>query len=314
MTENNEIKSLADIFASDDFGLLDEDNLGNIDILGENSATLNVKKRQLQAAKEIGERFPCKDFEQFEPIFAKIQQYMAQGKFQIQKQNPITYVKKNAVFVLMGMLCFIAEIKEDKNRKNSNYKERVRLIFVNGTESDMLARSVATALSKYKDMSYHVAITAEEWLATYGTPEDDLFTTDNSQQTGTIYIARLKNYIPEFSPYHHAHKIGFTIGTADERIKNCLQDATFLYRQVEVAGEYEIRNANAQRIEAILHAFFGKQKINTKLVDKNGNYYQPSEWFNVPIEEIDKAMELIETGEISKYWFNDFNMNIELKN
>lgn len=309
---NPTLSSLDDIFNSDDFGLLD--NVGDIDILGENPATLNVKKRILDVAKEIGERFVCEDFEEFKPVFFKLEQIIAQNHYHIQKENPTQYIKKNAVFVLMGMLCFIADIEIDEKRENKHFKERIRLIFANGTESNMLSRSLATALSKHKATSYHLAITDKDWLDLYGfnvSPEQDMYYNEQIERTGGIYIAKLKNPKAELVRYPYLHKIGFTRLTGAERIANCINDEAFLYSEVEIIAEYQTNNANTQRIEYILHSFFKNQKIKIKLLGKNGIYYTPSEWFNVPLSEIDKAIELINTGEIGAYYYNELGRYIQ---
>lgn len=65
---------------------------------------------------------------------------------------------------LFDMLCFVADIYEDSNRQNSHFKDRIRLVFANGTESNMLARSLATALSKHRQTSHHVLMTDDDWL------------------------------------------------------------------------------------------------------------------------------------------------------
>lgn len=311
---NHTLSSLDDIFNNDDFGLLE--NVGNIDILGENTATLNVKKRILDVAKDIGERFVCEDFEHFKPVFFKLEQIIAQNQYHIEKENPTQYIKKNAVFVLMGMLCFIADIEIDEKRKNKHFKERIRLIFANGTESNMLARSLATALSKHKATSYHLAITNKDWQDLYGfniSPEQDMYYAEQIERTGEIYIAKLKTPKAEFINYPYLHKIGFTRQTGIERIANCMNDEAFLYSEVEIIAEYQTNNANTQKIEYILHSFFAKQKLNLKLLGKDGHYYTPTEWFNVPLSEIDKAIELINIGEIGAYYYNDVVSRVERK-
>lgn len=314
MSHNTPLSSLDDIFNSDELGLLD--NVGNVDILGDNIASLNVKKRILDVAKDIGERFVCDDFETFKPIFFKLEQIIAQNQYHIEKENPTQYIKKNAVFVLMGMLCFVADIQLDEKRKNKHFKERVRLIFANGTESNMLARSLATALSKHKDTSYHLKITDKDWQDLYGfniSPEQDMYYNEQIERTGEIYIAKLKTPKAELVHYPHLHKIGFTRLTGAERIANCMNDEAFLYSEVEIIAEYQTNNANTQKIEYILHSFFAKQKLNLKLLGKDGHYYTPTEWFNVPLSEIDKAIELINIGEIGAYYYNDVVGRVERK-
>lgn len=314
MTEHHEqttpsVQSLDDIFSSDRLGLLDD--IGNVDILGDNTHSIRAKKRILNTPDDTADRYPCPDFDNFRPIFFKIEQLIQQGKYKIQNSRPTDYVKKNAVFVLQGMLCFVADIYEDSGRQNSYFKDRIRLVFANGTESNMLARSLATALSKHRQTSHHVLMTDDEWLMQFPLPDDDLFRTHDDARTGVIYVARLTQPRAEFMRYLHLHKIGFTKGTGDERIKNCLDDETFLYSDVEIIAEYEMSNANAQKIEFILHSFFAEQKLNMRLLAKDGRYYKPSEWFNVPIEMIDRAIDLIGTGQINQYRYNDYLMSIE---
>ena len=70
---------------------------------------------------------------------------------------------------------------------------------------------------------------------------------------------------------------------------------------VEVVATYELSNINRVKLENLLHRFFEPAKLNVQLKDRMGNPIVPREWFLVPLFVIDKAIEIIRSGEIVNY-------------
>ena len=50
-----------------------------------------------------------------------------------------------------------------------------------------------------------------------------------------------------------------------------------------------------------MHAFFAAQKLNIRLMGKDGKSYIPNEWFDVGLDVIEKAAEYIVNGTINQY-------------
>ncbi|WP_047154984.1 GIY-YIG nuclease family protein [Aneurinibacillus tyrosinisolvens] len=61
---------------------------------------------------------------------------------------------------------------------------------------------------------------------------------------------------------------------------------------------------NPQKLEQLLHNFFGNSCLNIDIFDKNGRRYTPREWFIVPLSVIEQAIHFILNGEIVDYTYD----------
>jgi len=55
---------------------------------------------------------------------------------------------------------------------------------------------------------------------------------------------------------------------------------------------------NTQKLELLLHTFFGASCLNIDIFDKDSKRFTPREWFIAPIDIIEQAIEFIINGEI----------------
>lgn len=152
--------SLQDIFNSDDLGIFD--NVKTDIIVSDNHYKERAKQDQYDD-EDIASRFECKDFYRFEPIFTRIYKAIESGDFTKTNFSSTKNITVGSVFVLNGLVCYVADIYKAEARKNTRSQERLRLIFANGTESNMLTYSLATAQYKYEN-SYQLQITDPEWV------------------------------------------------------------------------------------------------------------------------------------------------------
>jgi len=72
-------------------------------------------------------------------------------------------------------------------------------------------------------------------------------------------------------------------------------------------------NLNANKLESLLHRFFAKSCLNVDIFDDNGQRITPREWFVVPFEVIDEAVQLMVNGNIVNYEYDTETMKIKLK-
>ena len=79
---------------------------------------------------------------------------------------------------------------------------------------------------------------------------------------------------------------------------------------VKIEGAYKCYNLNPQKLENILHTFFGNVRLQVDITDLEGNRRIPKEWFIVPLDVIEKAIGLIISGEIINYRYDVENMII----
>jgi len=67
---------------------------------------------------------------------------------------------------------------------------------------------------------------------------------------------------------------------------------------------------NPQKLEQLLHNFFGNSCLNLDIFDKNGNRHIPREWFIAPLSVIEDAIRFIVSGEIIDYRYDPVRQEI----
>jgi hypothetical protein len=102
-----------------------------------------------KAAEEVAQRTPCEDFERFRPTFEKVQQELKDGLRQTEKFRHDGKLEPGDLFILSGQTVLVAAAGEAMMKEFGREDRRLRVIFDNGTESNMLLRSLQRAL--YKD-------------------------------------------------------------------------------------------------------------------------------------------------------------------
>lgn len=124
---------------------------------------------------------------------------------------------------------------------------------------------------------------------------------DTRQLTGVIYVAKLIETPENLRHYKNLHKIGFSTLTGEARTKYSIRDTAFLQQTVDIITEWQIYDANVRSVESVLHAFFYNQRVKVSLKAGDDNLYKATEWFNIPLTEIEKAINLVIAGDISNY-------------
>ena len=312
--------SINDILRMDSQGLLAQ--LGGIDssLLAhtDNRSILDRASPDQFSDELVAKRKICEDFDKFSPIFSLIHEAMRTKQYHKAAFSSVKDIREGSVFILNGLVCYVASIYQAETRKNERNQQRLRLIFANGTESNMLIRSLASAQYRHDNNSYQIVITAPEWqnldlLSSFAnTPTYDMATwqnQDGKKLTGIIYVAKLKQPRAEVTKYRYLHKIGFSKNRGELRAKSSQMDATFLFSEVDIIAEWELYDSNPQQVEYRLHQFFHEQRLNMTL--KVGSQeYKPNEWFDVDIIDIEKALQLIFQGEINHYRFDSASKTI----
>ena len=312
--------SIDDILRMDSQGLLSK--LGGIDsslLIQTDSRLILDRASPEQFSDElVAKRKVCDEFEKFAPIFTLIHEAMRTKQYHKTAFSSVKDIREGSVFVLNGLICYVASIYQAETRKNERNQQRLRLIFANGTESNMLIRSLASAQYRHDADSYQLVITAPEWqnldlLSSFAdTPTHDIANLKNQNGknlTGIIYVAKLKQPRVEVAKYRNLHKIGFSKNRGELRVKSSQMDATFLFTEVEIIAEWALYDSNPQQVEYRLHKFFHEQRLNMTL--KVGNQeYKPNEWFDVDLVNIEKALQLIFQGKINEYQFDSASKTV----
>lgn len=257
-----------------------------------------VKTRaEINAAEEIAKRTPCADFNTFKPLFTRVNEELKTYIRFARRFKEDASIQKQEFFILGGQIAYVAEKGEEFKASNGSTDARLRVIFDNGTESDLLLRSLQRAL--YKDETGR-RITNPSAGALFDNvrEEEDI-------ESGTIYILRSKSE-HEFIKANKdvIHKIGVTSGDVSKRIVNAQNDPTFLMADVEVIATYELANINRVKLENLIHRFFEPAKLNIEILDRFGKPITPREWFLVPLFIINDAIEKIKDGSIVHYSYD----------
>jgi hypothetical protein len=298
--------------ATDDFSEpeepLDEaELLEALDLDDEDSITTlkHVKPRaEVQVAEDVADRKPCKDFAKFKPLFEVIQTELDIGCRETRRfakevgTNTDAKIDKGEFFILQGQIAYVAESGEEERRtKTERPDRRLRVIFDNGTESDMLMRSLQRAL--YKDEAGRRIIdpVPGPLFGTVAEPDD--------LESGTIYVLRSKSEHPLIAQHRELiHKIGVTGGEVNIRIGNAEMEPTYLFAAVEVVATYKLYNINRSKLENLLHRFFAPARLDFEIPDRFNRPVKPREWFLVPLQVIDAIVDKIRDGSISDYIYD----------
>lgn len=255
-----------------------------------------------RAAEEIANRQRCEDFERFEPLFDQVQNDLRTG---LRTTRPFVKdagflkaeIKAGQFFILGGQTAYVAEVGESFRAPNGEMDARLRVIYSNGTESDLLLRSLQRALYK-DDAGRRISDPTAGPLFADQNEEGD-------EASGTVYVLRSKSDHPTVAAHRDVlHKIGVTGGDVTRRIANARLDPTFLMADVEIVATYELYNINRTRLENIIHRVFGPARLDIEIKDRFGQPIVPREWFLVPLFVVDEAIEKIRDGTITTYVYD----------
>lgn len=286
---------------------IDEDELlaelagaaGSSDITELRHVRASAEKR---AAEEIANREKCEDFDRFKPLFEKVQRELDTGIRSTRSfVKDAGFLKADIVegnfFILGGQIAYVADVGETFKAPNGEFDARLRVVYSNGTESNLLRRSLQRAL--YKDETgRRISDPAAGPLFADQSGDDD-------EASGTIYVLRSKSEHPVVAANRDVlHKIGVTGGDVTRRFANAKLDPTFLMADVEIIATYELYNINRTKLENLIHRVFGPARLDIAIKDRFGNPVIPREWFLVPLFVIDEAVEKIRDGSITGYVYD----------
>ncbi len=286
--EEIEVNSIDDIFGSDDFGILEDEE--DIFTLKHVSAT-GTKKADPDF---VANRKICEDFEKYEPLLQACQGDLREGTRRLAPSLE-SQLHEGMFCVLDGILLYIAKIFPPKRGNSGKINRRTLLVFENGTKSNMLLRSLGKRL---KDDGKMVTAKSGEELNGLGQ------ITDEDEATGFIYILKSKSEDDRIKSIKDLYKIGFSKTEVKERIKNAENEPTYLMAPVTLMSVFKCYNMNPHTLEQLLHKFFGKSCLDIEIEGKDGRKHTPREWFVAPLEIIEKSIELILTGEIVNYRYD----------
>lgn len=249
-------------------------------------------RQRLEARKEaeyIGKRRPCEDFDKYADGFKQIQQGLKSGKYKLTKFS-IRNLKAGSYFVEDGMIGYLAAFDDEGVNRHGDRDGRTRVIYENGSESDI----------KYKTIAKNLSVTGYSVIDTSdmtGEEFERCFTlSDNDVESGTIYVLRSKSTRPEIAAIKDLYKIGFTVTSIESRIANAKNEPTYLCADVEVVATWKVYNVKSSTFESLIHKLYASVQLQVTV-----DGHRPKEWFIVPLKVIEESVNAIISGKSIGY-------------
>ena len=265
---------------------------------GEISQLTHVRPfEERRAAEEVATRQRCHDFEVFRPLFEQLQQELNTGLRETRPFELKAEIAQGRMFIVGGQKAYVADMGEVFSNAQGRRDARLRVIFDNGTESNMLLRSMQRALHKDGAGRRITNPSAGPLFASESIEGDEA--------SGIIYVLRSKSDHPVVVANRDVvHKIGVTGGSVAKRIANARIEPTYLMAEVEVVATYELYNINRSKLENLLHRVFEPARLDIQIKDRFGRPVAPREWFLVPLFAVNEVVEKIKDGTISRYAYD----------
>ncbi len=260
------------------------------------SVLRNVRSAaEKRAAEKIADRTRCTDFDNFKPLFDEATAGLKSGLWisSVFAQN--ANIELGDFFIIGGQIAYVAEMNEGPKTKDGRDNPRLRVIFDNHTESNLLLRSLSRSLYPDGNTAVGRRLVRKDDGPLFG----DIAESDDIV-SGTIYVLRSLSNHPFVAEHRELiHKIGVTGGRVETRIASAEKDATYLLADVEIVATYKLHNLNRTRLESIFHRLFGAAQLDLTIEDRFGHPVKPREWFLVPLHVIDEAVKRIQDGSIT---------------
>ena len=299
--EKKEINSIDDIFEDDMLGIFDDENADLFEFKH------TPKPDERAAADFVAQRVPCKNFADYEEIFNKIHSDLASGErkmipFKYEHLKPENFYVHNGVVLYFESVEFDRTIQAFKSGVHERPDGRTRVIFENGTESNMMYQSLYKALHlNGKSISKNKKKVNEEFLESFSEVNE------KDEASGYIYILKSLSDDPEIASTQNLFKIGYSKNPVPQRIKDAEKEPTYLMAPVELVTAFKCFNMNTQKFEQLIHNFFGASCLEVDVFDSSGRRHTPREWFIAPLDVIEQVITLIISGEVVKYAYDTKN-------
>jgi hypothetical protein len=261
------------------------------DLLSEGSDLFQLEHvpKSRTSPERVASRQPAEDFEEFESLFASCHAELRRGvRDLVPFKNP-QQIGVGSFFVLNGVLLYVAEVGERLQDATGDSNARLRCVYENGTESDLLLRSLEPAR-----------------------PKDEM-PLDPKTPHGVVYVLRSRSTDPQVSGIPQLHKIGCTSRTTEERTEDAVREPTYLMGPVEKVAEYLVPLGIEAKVEHLLHRLFSSVRLDVAFERQGQTLKEAKEWFSVPLEVIDQAIQLISSEAITHYEYDPEGRQLRLR-
>lgn len=306
--EDNQKYSFEDIFEHDELGLFEEE---------EEQAALELESiLTLKHVTPVRNKYdsgkgtkPCEDFEKFKGGFEKCHRDLKEGRRKLIEFKGASRIEVGNFYLLGGQLAYVDNLYNVQKKIHGRIDARLRLIFENGTESDMLRNSLERRLYEKNGKAITELEESNQDIINQrmqGITQDD-------KEVGYIYILKSKSQNYEIASIENLYKIGLARESVEKRIKNAHKETTYLSDEVELIAQYKCYNLNLSTLENLIHRFFAEVRLDVSIVGQDGRQINPKEWFIIPLEVINEAMQLLINGTIVNYRYDKEQQKIVLR-
>lgn len=265
---------------------------------------------EIKAAEDIANRTPCQDFDRFKSVFEEAAAGLKTGLWLTKPFVKNASIEVGDFFIIGGQVAYVAEMHEGAKTKDGRDNPRLRVVFDNQTESNLLLRSLSRSL--YPDGNTPVGrrlIKMDDGPLFGSVAEPD------DIASGTIYVLRSQSSHPFVAEHRELiHKIGVTGGEVEKRIAGASKDATYLLADVDVVATYKLHNLSRAKLEGIFHRLFGAAQLDLTIKDRFGHPVKPREWFLVPLQVIDQAVQCIRDGSVTNLVYDPTTVRLVDRN
>jgi len=272
------IDSIEDIFADDDLWILeDTSDIFNLKF---------VKPIDRNSPDYIARRKPCTNFEDYKHKFIKCHEDINKWDREVNAFITEDSLQPKMFYILDWVMLYINSIWKTHIDKNHKKDGRLHCIFENWTESTMLLRSLWKAMRSNK------------WGRVISQPIKESINrlkgiTSEDEISGYIYILKYKWDNSDILNIKDLYKIGFSTNTPEERIKNSINEPTYLMAPVHLSMKVICHNMNTQKFEKSIHSLLWSYQVNIDIFDNQWKRHSPREWFSAPIDIIEQAIDLL---------------------
>jgi len=273
--------------------------------------------------EHIAQREPCADFARYERFFRQVEQDLMTGAKLAQPLASDLSVAQGDVFILGGQLAYVAQVGEEFSEPDGRPNARLLVIYSNGTQSNLLRRSLQKPLSidpasrrvkpvhddplfDYANAQSAAAGASEAEAPLVGEDDDCAAHAESTlPKNGTLYVLRSLSAHPFVAEHREfLHKIGVTRGDVKRRIAKAAESPTFLFAPVEEVARYGLAGLEHHKVETMVHQFLAAARIEISIKDRFGRPVQAKEWFHVPLPVIDEVMRRIADRTLTHYVYD----------
>lgn len=225
-------------------------------------STVLKAKKERKEADYVAQKTVCENFSDYEQGFKQVHKDLREGKRMLKRYTGESSIQAGHYYVLNGILVYLDELIDMKkdNRTGGHIDGRTRVIYENGTESDIKFRTLGKGI---QIDGFIVTESSETNMTALETHFNTIESSDIA--AGYIYVLSSLSTDPQIKEQKDLYKIGFSTTTVDERIKNCEYEPTYLMDKVKVVSVWKTFNMKTNVFENIIHQFLNRYSLKSRL-------------------------------------------------